>query len=55
MTLPDACRLGSVIGSFVIETSGAQTQSYDITEIRKRFLKAYGYIPPELENICIGT
>lgn len=51
MTLLDACRLGSVVGSFVVETSGAQTQMYDIIEIRKRFYDTYNYIPPELEKI----
>lgn len=51
MTLLDACRLGSVIGSFVVETSGAQSQTYSIEDVRKRFLTAYGYIPPELEKI----
>jgi len=51
MTLLDSCRLGSVIGSFVIETAGAQTQSYSLDDVRARFLKNYGYIPPELEGL----
>ncbi|MFW9899066.1 MAG: carbohydrate kinase family protein [Candidatus Thorarchaeota archaeon] len=51
MTLLDSCRLGSVIGSFVIETSGAQTQSYFIEDIRKRFLQTYKYLPQELEGL----
>ncbi|MHA1148906.1 MAG: PfkB family carbohydrate kinase [Promethearchaeota archaeon] len=51
MTLLDACRLGSVIGSFVIETSGAQSQTYTLTDVRKRYLNAYGYVPSELEKI----
>lgn len=51
MTILDSCRLGSIIGSFVIETSGAQTQNFNIEQIRKRFFKTYGYIPPELERI----
>lgn len=51
MTILDACRLGSIIGSFVIETSGAQTQNFNIDQIRKRFFKTYGYIPPELEKV----
>jgi len=50
MTLLDACRLGSVISSFVIETSGAQTHTYDIKDLRKRFLSTYGYLPPQLEK-----
>ncbi|MFW9772515.1 MAG: PfkB family carbohydrate kinase [Candidatus Thorarchaeota archaeon] len=51
MTILDSCRLGSIIGSFVIETSGAQTQNFNIEQIRKRFFKTYGYTPPELERI----
>ena len=51
MTLLDSCRLGAVIGSFVIETQGAQTQKYTINDVRKRFFNAYGYIPQELEGL----
>ncbi len=51
MTLIDSCRLGSIVGSFVIETHGAQTHSYDISNIRKRFFDTFGYIPPELEQL----
>lgn len=51
MTILDACRLGSILGSFVIESSGAQTQNFNINQVRKRFFKTYGYIPPELEKI----
>ena len=51
MTLLDSCRLGSIVGSFVVETSGAQTQTYDIKNVRKRFLDTYSYVPPELENL----
>lgn len=51
MTLLDSCRLGSVIASFVIETVGAQTQSYTLTDIRKRFISVYGYTPKELEGL----
>jgi len=51
LTLLDSCRLGSIVGSFVVETSGAQTQSYSISDVRKRFLKTYGYVPPELERL----
>ncbi|TFF89167.1 MAG: hypothetical protein EU548_07905, partial [Promethearchaeota archaeon] len=49
MTLLDSCRLGSVIGSFVVETQGGQTQNYSIEDVRKRFFDSYGYIPPELD------
>jgi adenosine kinase len=51
MTLLDACRLGSIIGSFVVETDGAQTQKFQIKDIRKRFFKTYDYVPSELENL----
>jgi len=51
MTLLDSCRLGAIIGSFVVETNGAQTQSFNLYKVRERFLKTFGYIPPELENI----
>jgi adenosine kinase len=53
MTLLDSCRLGSIIGSFVIETIGAQTQNFDINDVRKRFFETYNYIPVELENLDI--
>ncbi|MFX1417711.1 MAG: carbohydrate kinase family protein [Promethearchaeota archaeon] len=51
MTLLDSCRLGAVIGSFVIETSGAQTHQFNIDKVRKRFFNTFGYIPSELEKI----
>ncbi|NVM34177.1 MAG: hypothetical protein HWN81_01190 [Candidatus Lokiarchaeota archaeon] len=51
MTLLDSCRLGAIIGSFVVETRGAQTQKFDIDKVRKRFFGLFGYIPPELERI----
>jgi adenosine kinase len=51
MTLIDACRLGSVVASFVVETVGAQTQKYSISQVRKRFFETFNYIPPELEGI----
>jgi len=51
MTLLDSCRLGAIIGSFVVETYGAQTQKFNIEKVRKRFFNTFGYIPPELERI----
>jgi len=51
LTLIDACRLGSVISSFVIETIGAQTHKFSINDVRIRFMKTYNYIPTELESI----
>jgi adenosine kinase len=51
MTLLDSCRLGSIIGSFVVETIGAQTQKFKGELVRKRFFKTFGYIPQELERL----
>ena len=51
LTLLDACRLGSIVSSFVVETSGAQTQNYTIRDIRKRFFDTFGYVPPSLEGL----
>lgn len=51
MKLLDSCKLGSILGSLVVETSGAQTQIYDITIVKKRFAKTFGYVPSELENL----
>ena len=51
MTLIDSCRLGSVIGSFVVETSGPQTHFYQLKDVKKRFYDTYGYLPQELERI----
>ncbi len=51
MTILDSCRLGAIIGSFVVETTGAQTQIFNIEQVRKRFFNTFGYTPAELENI----
>jgi adenosine kinase len=51
MKLLDSCRLGSILGSFVVETNGAQTQFYDIESVKTRFQKTFGYLPPELVKI----
>lgn len=51
MTLLDACRLGAVVASFVVETVGAQTHKYSIEEVKKRFFETFNYTPPELEMI----
>ena len=50
-TLLDSCRLGSIIGSFIVETHGAQTQNYNINNVRERFFRTYGYVPEELANL----
>lgn len=51
MTLLDSCRLGAIIGSFVVETIGAQTQDFGFEQVKKRFFDTFGYTPSELENI----
>ncbi len=51
MELLDSCKLGSILGSLVVETSGAQTQIYDIVRVKKRFQKTYGFLPSELEEL----
>ena len=51
MKLLDSCKLGSILGSLVVETSGAQTQIYDIARVKKRFQKTYEYLPSELEEL----
>jgi adenosine kinase len=51
MTLLDSCRLGAIIGSFVVETTGAQTQNFNIEMVKKRYFDTFSYIPPELEII----
>ncbi|TFF85624.1 MAG: hypothetical protein EU517_01420 [Promethearchaeota archaeon] len=51
LTLLDACRLGSIVSSFVVETSGAQTHNYMIKDVRKRFFDTYGYLPPQIEGL----
>ena len=51
MTLLDSCKLGAIIGSFVVETIGAQTQFFNVERVRKRFLNTFGYTPVELENV----
>ncbi|MFW9867663.1 MAG: carbohydrate kinase family protein [Candidatus Thorarchaeota archaeon] len=51
MTILDSCRLGAIIGSFVVETSGAQTQKFNLENIKMRYFNTFGYTPPELERI----
>ena len=51
MPLLDSCRLGSIIGSFVVETDGAQTQEFNLEVVKKRFANVFGYIPQELEKL----
>jgi adenosine kinase len=51
MTLLDSCRLGAIIGSFVVETRGAQTQNFNIKKVRTRFFKTFNYVPKELERL----
>ena len=51
MALLDSCRFGAIIGSFVVETIGAQTQNFNFEQVRKRFLNTFGYTPAELEKV----
>ncbi len=51
MNLLDSCKLVAIIGSFVVETIGAQTQFFNVERVRKRFLNTFGYTPVELENV----
>ncbi|UCD00792.1 MAG: carbohydrate kinase family protein [Promethearchaeota archaeon] len=51
MTLLDSCHLGAIIGSFVVETIGAQTQKFNIDNVRQRFFDTFGYIPQGLEQL----
>ncbi|MFW9941736.1 MAG: PfkB family carbohydrate kinase [Candidatus Thorarchaeota archaeon] len=51
MTLLDSCRLGAITGSFVVETHGAQTQVFNLEQVRQRFFTTFGYTPAELEGI----
>ena len=44
MSLIDACRLGSVIGSFIVETEGAQTQFFQKVDELKRFSNTYSHL-----------
>jgi adenosine kinase len=49
MSLEDACKLGSIIGSFIIQSVGAQTPIYTLKDVKHRFKETYGYIPKELD------
>ncbi|GAG45515.1 unnamed protein product, partial [marine sediment metagenome] len=40
-----------IIGSFVVETTGAQTQVFNLEQVKKRFFITFGYTPTELEGI----
>ena len=51
MTLLDSCRLGAIIGSFVVETDGAQTHVFNLEQVKKRFYATFSYTPPELERL----
>jgi len=51
MTVLDSCRLGAIIGSFVVETRGAQTHKFNIVKVKERFFKTFNYVPLELEKI----
>jgi len=40
--LVDACRLGAVVSSFVVETMGPQTQRYSLEAVKRRFAETFG-------------
>ena len=41
-SLEDACRVGSIVGSFVVETRGPQTQKFTLDMVKKRYQKTFG-------------
>ncbi len=41
MPLEQCCQLGAVIGSFVVETVGAQTQVFSKIDVETRFEEAF--------------
>lgn len=49
MSLEDACKLGSVIGSFIVQSMGGQSQVYTLEDVKTKFKETYGYIPKELD------
>jgi adenosine kinase len=49
MNLEDACKLGAVIGSFVVQSMGGQSQQYSMDDVKEVFKKTFGYIPKELD------
>ncbi|KKM96097.1 hypothetical protein LCGC14_1181580 [marine sediment metagenome] len=50
MTLLDSCKLGTIVGSFVVESRGAQTQIFNLKQVKKRFFATFGFTPEELEK-----
>ena len=40
-SLLEACKIGSVVGSFVVETIGPQTQVYQLADVAKRFASTF--------------
>ena len=51
LSLLESCHLGSVTASFVIETLGAQSHSFKLDDVKKRYLKTYKYLPSVLEML----
>ncbi len=49
LSLVDSCRLGSVIGSFVVETYGGQSHKCNFSDISNRYSKSFGKIPTGLK------
>jgi len=42
LNLVEACQIGAVVGSYVVETEGPQTQKFSIDSIKKRYLSTFG-------------
>jgi len=51
ISLLESCYLGSVVASFVIETYGPQTHSYNPKDVKKRYLRTFGYVPQALKKL----
>lgn len=49
MSFEDSCKLGAVIGSFIVQSMGGQSQQYSIEDVKRVFKETFGYIPKELE------
>lgn len=44
-TMLEAARVGNVVGSFVVETKGGQTQRYTLEDVKNRYKETYGTNP----------
>ncbi|MHA1584688.1 MAG: carbohydrate kinase family protein [Promethearchaeota archaeon] len=47
LPLKDACRLGTIIASFIIETEGPQNQHFSLNDLKQRYFDSFGQsLPP---------